>query len=267
MSPSKLGNSINNQSNTAYITEQSLSDMIESIALVEAALSHILNAEGEKIQAIEVSGGIEELLTINRSINKTIANAIHLEQAYYMRLEAVNEMYWIERARCQEPSLYNPDYPCPDPRYPDPCYPAYPSAAPQPVVSVFSAASAGGAWQGNSAMKFKQDSCFDNKLTMNCDKCSTSILLPAGKKYQILYNIELENGYARPVTLEIRLSHNNTVLQSKRLFTRDERTSLIDNNYLVLDIPSGYDKSTLSVWLLSSVSLTIIKGKIVIMEL
>ncbi len=267
MSPNKLSNGVTNQSNAPYITEQSLSDMIESIALVEAALSHILNAEGEKIQEVEVSGGIEELLSINRSINKTIINAIHLEQAYYLRLEAVNEMYWTERARYIGPSLYNQDCPCPDPRFPDPCYPDYPCAVPPPTVSVFTAASAGGTWQGNTAMKFKQDTGLDSKFALYCDKCSTSILLPAGKKYQILYNIELENSYARAVTVEIRLSHNNTVFQSKRLFTRDERSALIDNNYLVLDIPSGYDRSMLSIWLLSSVSLTVIKGKMVIMEL
>ena len=38
--------------------EQAITDLIESVALQEAALSHILNAEGEKIQAVVAMEGV-----------------------------------------------------------------------------------------------------------------------------------------------------------------------------------------------------------------
>jgi hypothetical protein len=65
--------------------------VIESVALVETALSHILNAEGEKLQkAIEIAKSIEDLLCINNSINRTITNVTHLEQVIYSKWDALN---------------------------------------------------------------------------------------------------------------------------------------------------------------------------------
>ncbi|MEG1292696.1 MAG: hypothetical protein RSD33_00665 [Clostridium sp.] len=62
-------------------------DLIGSIALVETALSHILNAEGEKIQKVLASTcDIEQILRVNREVNKTIINTTHLEQALYAKL-------------------------------------------------------------------------------------------------------------------------------------------------------------------------------------
>lgn len=65
-------------------------DMIESIAYVEAALSHILNAEGEKLQkVIAETDDIETILQVNREVNKTIVNATHLEHVLYAKLAAL----------------------------------------------------------------------------------------------------------------------------------------------------------------------------------
>ncbi|MEG1448451.1 MAG: hypothetical protein RSC41_03885, partial [Oscillospiraceae bacterium] len=71
-------------------TGDACSDVIESIALVEAALSHILNAEGEKLQKVlATSNDIDEILCVNKQVNKTIINATHLEHALYAKLSAV----------------------------------------------------------------------------------------------------------------------------------------------------------------------------------
>lgn len=65
-------------------------DVIESIALVEAALSHIINAEGEKLQKVlAATGDVDKILCVNKEINKTIINATHLEHALYAKLSAV----------------------------------------------------------------------------------------------------------------------------------------------------------------------------------
>ncbi|MEG0994512.1 MAG: hypothetical protein RSE91_00880 [Bacilli bacterium] len=62
--------------------------IIESIALIETALSHILNAEGEKIQkAIEMTSSTCELLEVNNSVNEVIKNVTFLEHVLYNKLE------------------------------------------------------------------------------------------------------------------------------------------------------------------------------------
>ncbi len=67
-------------------------DVIESVALVETALSHILNAEGEKIQKVLAStDDIDKILCVNKEVNKTIVNVTHLEQTLYAKLSALSD--------------------------------------------------------------------------------------------------------------------------------------------------------------------------------
>ena len=95
--------------------KQCVHDLIESIALVETALAHILNAEGEKIQkAVQISKDINDLLEVNRSVNRTIINAIQLEQICYQKLDAVSELCRIEHDKSCEPCY--PECPCHKPK-------------------------------------------------------------------------------------------------------------------------------------------------------
>lgn len=68
-------------------------EIMESIAHVETALSHILNAEGEKLQKIiSETDDIETILYVNREVNKTIINVTHLEQVLYSKLAALADI-------------------------------------------------------------------------------------------------------------------------------------------------------------------------------
>lgn len=61
--------------------ECNLCEIIESIALIETALAHILNAEGEKIQkAVKIACNCNDLICVNDSVAKTITNITMLEQ-------------------------------------------------------------------------------------------------------------------------------------------------------------------------------------------
>lgn len=67
-------------------------DVMESIALVETALSHILNAEGEKIQKVlAATDDIDKIIRVNKEVNKTILNATHLEHTLYSKLSALSD--------------------------------------------------------------------------------------------------------------------------------------------------------------------------------
>ena len=56
---------------------QAITDIIESVALEETALSHILNAEGEKIQKMVAMDDVtpEVLLATNKSV-ESMVNAV-----------------------------------------------------------------------------------------------------------------------------------------------------------------------------------------------
>lgn len=87
-------------------------DIMESIALMETALSHILNAEGEKIQKVlAVTDDIDKIMCVNREVNKTIINATHLEHTLYAKLSALPECGLCDDF-CDEPC--DCDDPCCD---------------------------------------------------------------------------------------------------------------------------------------------------------
>ena len=68
-------------------------EILRSIAWVENAIAHILNAEGEKIQKIlEISDQPDEILSVNDSVNKTIVYITHLEQALYSKMQLAVEL-------------------------------------------------------------------------------------------------------------------------------------------------------------------------------
>lgn len=80
---------------------QAITDLIESIALEETALSHILNAEGEKIQrALAMEDiSLEQLLEVNSSVADMVSSVHALEGTLRDKLEFItNNLYYPVRA-------------------------------------------------------------------------------------------------------------------------------------------------------------------------
>lgn len=78
---------------------QAITDLIESIALQEAGLAHIINAEGEKIQqaiamaqVADSTVTIDDLIAVNQSVSDTLTKIIKLEMMLEFKLEEVNRL-------------------------------------------------------------------------------------------------------------------------------------------------------------------------------
>ena len=67
---------------------QAITDILQSIALEEAALGHILNAEGEKLQCAVAMECItaEKLIEVNETVRSTMEAAAKFEQALQAKL-------------------------------------------------------------------------------------------------------------------------------------------------------------------------------------
>ena len=69
----------------------SVTDIIESVALQQTGLSHILNAEGEKIQAaLKIAQTTDELLKVNDSVKLMVNSITRLETLLQGKLELFN---------------------------------------------------------------------------------------------------------------------------------------------------------------------------------
>ena len=73
---------------SATTREQAVTDIIESVALQETALSHILNAEGEKIQKMVALSDVtpEVLLATNKSVESMVNAVSRLEMILQSKL-------------------------------------------------------------------------------------------------------------------------------------------------------------------------------------
>lgn len=69
---------------------QAITDIIESVALQETALSHILNAEGEKIQKMVAMQDVtpDVLLATNKSVESMVNAVSRLEMILHSKLSA-----------------------------------------------------------------------------------------------------------------------------------------------------------------------------------
>ena len=80
--------------------ERAITDIIESTALQKTALAHILNAEGEKIQAAIIRPGVtvDKLLDVNDSVQAMIYGITRLELILEAKLAILSDLSLIDTA-------------------------------------------------------------------------------------------------------------------------------------------------------------------------
>ncbi|TBL75290.1 hypothetical protein [Paenibacillus thalictri] len=73
--------------------EEAIHLLLTSIAMEEIGISHILNAEGEKIQhVLNQCPSIYEIVQINKSVERLIEDLIIKEMLLFMKLQTVLEL-------------------------------------------------------------------------------------------------------------------------------------------------------------------------------
>ncbi|WP_202621541.1 hypothetical protein [Anaerocolumna sedimenticola] len=78
--------------------ERAITDIIESTALQKTALAHILNAEGEKIQAAIIRPGVtvNNLIAVNDSVQAMIYGITRLELTLEAKLTILPDLSVID---------------------------------------------------------------------------------------------------------------------------------------------------------------------------
>ncbi len=82
---------------------KSCCEIIHSVAFVELGISHILNAEGEKIQkVVKCSDSICEILETNNSVIEVIEKITRLEDILCSKLKLAKEICAKENTKCEK---------------------------------------------------------------------------------------------------------------------------------------------------------------------
>lgn len=183
--------------------EEALTMIIASIAMEEAALSHILNAEGEKLQYIlgtlpgtKPCVGSQDVLAVNKSVTALVETVTQNQMLLKNKLDRVLEF-------CPPP-------PCPPPPGPSPCPPPCrpipdppPSCRPDPrerrgpkapvcdrSVLQLTCRQEGMLWNPGCRLPWRLQSRRGEAVRWD-DRTSTQIRLDPKKSYMVRYTLNI----------------------------------------------------------------------------
>ena len=212
-------------SNKFPTLEQALSAVVASIAMEEMALSHVLNAESEKIKFVlgcaKAKGcdnfNLGELLAVNKSAEDVI--------------NSITKLQIILKEKLDTASKFVP--PIPDPPIPPPCIPKFTS---QP----------GYVWHKDKALFLMgAGKCHTNNEPCNDGirlvhrNCESLILLPQGKEYCILLELEAKNKTAHPAKIDVEFFIANEIVRKESISQDKSEDKMIISHPLRYNAPTG----------------------------
>ena len=186
--------------------EDALTMIIASIAMEELALSHILNAEGEKLQYIlgtlpgtKPCAGPQEVLAVNKSVTTLVETVTQNQMLLKNKLDRVLEFCPLPPPPppgCPEPGPppCGPEpcpSPCPPPCRPEPC----PDACPEGAACKRSALQLTGQregmlWNPCHRLPWRQQSRTGEDVRWD-ERTSTQIRLNPKKTYLVQYTLNV----------------------------------------------------------------------------
>ena len=190
---------------TIMTRDEAINAILTSIALEETALSHIMNAEGEKIQfalkQAQEKHGVDLHMVLKA--NKSVSNL----------LEQVKDIQIILKSKLRIALEFLPDTPLPPPPPPPP--------PPTPCTTEFLAVS--GCWTQGRTLHIKANSDCENGIELYRNNCDWMIKLPPIKTFEISVDLELTSADTCPITVKMALLGTNETIHTKEYYTTDSK--------------------------------------------
>lgn len=196
--------------------EQAFHMLLGSIAMEELALSHIMNAEGEKLQYLLGTlpnsschcATPQELLEVNRSVTQVLE---HVNQSQLLLKGKLDQV--LRAMECYVPCEQKP---CPAQNGPTPCSLCHCSFVPSKRYT----------WRKGGRLNWKKESCTGD---MCCWQAETPacFYLPTGKKVLLHYTLLLSAPEAGTVSVSIQRLQNGTT----------EDVEICETSVLIPDAP------------------------------
>jgi hypothetical protein len=244
--------------------EQALTMILSSIALEEVALSHIINAEGEKIQHIlkqtpcdQNPADLNGILAVNQSVTNL--------------LEVVLQNQMILKNKMDKVLLYLPKPPCPpvQPCSPKPpCPPVQPCSPKPPCPPVeccsFSHACFGvipKTYCSNQPLQWKENNTW-GRFASEPGGCSR-IQLPCASSFMVGLCLDIGNSRYSGSELEFIISCPDKAPIIKKIFLNPCRNSTVIYKEFIVQMPCSCSTCYASVIVRSSCGMHVRQGRIV----
>ena len=235
---------------TIFTRDEAINSILTSIALEEMALSHIINAEGEKIQYAvshmdkDCCTNIEMFLAVNDSVSSMIEQVTDLQFILKSKLKLATEIIQNDKPR------------------PKPCPPI-----PAKCVAEFLAINKN-CWQSESMISLENITQCKTDITLTRKDCNYYIAIPHEGKYLIKLELELIDNKQRPVVIEIALHDiSMATVYSRQIISSERKPHVNLSDSHIWEVPASEEEHFLSVRLLSENSVNITHGKISILKM
>lgn len=243
--------------NPELTQQQALTMILSSIALEEVALSHIINAEGEKIQFVlsqntcdKQSFDLEDVLAVNKSVSSL--------------LEMVMQSQLILKNKMEKVLEFLPSPPKPNPR---PCptnLSCQPSCSSQSkyqgcfsVIPSFYCYCRPLQWSMNSMIGCS---------TIVSEDC-TNILIPHAGQFMIEFCAELCETRILPQIIEIGIIGQGQQPLTKQFYLSSCHYQTIFSNNIIIDVPFSCARLYISFHIPSQDEVYVQQGKMTITKL
>ena len=193
--------------------EQSLSAIIASIAMEEAALSRLIAAENEKIQYVldcAKNNGCtsEDVIAVNNSVANMMKIITELELILKEKLAIASKHLPVKPIP--------PKPPCP-PHPPVPPHPPGPGPCPCPSgVSVFKTETSYNWCKDRTIFLFESENC-NNGIKLIRRDGQSLIILPSGKEVEIKFELEATNRKSAPIAIAMEFLKGGKVIKTETI--------------------------------------------------
>lgn len=219
---------------TIATREQAINAILLSIAMEETALSHLINAESEKIHYVVECArkkdcrpcDLQKILEVNESAASLIEMISDMQ--IILKHKMSNALRYL-------PQPHPPTPPCPPPHPPVPPHPPKPPCPPKPPVppppppipctKIFSVESAY-LWR-HSKNLFFNDTCgcscssmCDNGVKVSNLYCDSRIILPPCGEFEVALDLQLDNPKGCHVSAEIILRSGSKLISTEVISCR-----------------------------------------------
>ncbi|MCL1883046.1 MAG: hypothetical protein FWF81_04750 [Defluviitaleaceae bacterium] len=229
--------------------DESITAIVTSIAMEEIALSHVINAESEKIKFIvecaKAQGcdnfNPEDLLAVNNSASEVLKSIVELQTILKEKLDIASQ--------------FSPMPPTPPLPPKPPCIPKFSTQA-------------GLIWKKNNFLYLmgsdhcngKNEPCNDG-IKLVRKECQSQILLPQGKTFDIFFEFNAKNHSGFPTKIEAQFFHGKNIAKTELITHNDCKKISRRFSYKT---PIGKAESYVSFKLIAPEILTCVTGVVTV---